>query len=243
VRDFNFAVPLVCRCFAPRQTLEITRRNCVAGLLWSSAVHLKWQEVAVALTIVAALLVGKHLPFVSTLPLARVTGILCFGYAIFLSLRMLKTDDAIRLGEWTELRPSLMEKVGALALSGFALVLIYAMLFLDSAHTASEQMAFYVTLAVLFGAGAIGVALKSFFVRVRWNHQHIEHQTSFGKRTTIPWTEVSGVKTEWHGITIHTVDGGKVRFSAYQAGAAQLTRRAEQTAVRNAKAAANREAS
>lgn len=205
--------------------------------------HLKWQEVAVALAVVLALLAGKQIPVVSSLPLARVTGILCFGYAIFLSLRMLKASDAVREGEWTELRPSLMEKFGALALSGFALVLIYAMLFLDSGHTASEQTAFYMTLAFLFGAGALGIALKSFFVRVRWNHQHIEHHTSFGKRTTIPWTEVSHVKTEWHGITIHTADGGKVRFSAYQSGAAQLTLRAEQTAIRNAKAAQTREAS
>jgi hypothetical protein len=206
-------------------------------------VHLKWQEVAAALTLVLALLASKHLPFLSSLPLARVTGILCFGYAIFLSLRMLNADDAVRLGEWTELRPSLMEKVSALVLSGFALVLIYAMVFVDRGHTAGEQMAFYMTLAALFGAGALGVALKSFLVRVRWNHQHIEHHDSFGKRTTIPWTKVSGVRTEWHGITIHTADGGKVRFSAYQAGAAQLAKRAEQTAVRNAKAAANRQVS
>jgi len=205
--------------------------------------HLKWQEVAVAIGVVVTLLAGKHLPYVSSLPLARVTGILCFGYAIFLSLRLLQADEATRVGDWSELRPSIIEKFGALVLAAFSAVIIYAMLFLDGGHSASEQLAFYATLAVLFGGGALVILISSFLTRVRWNHQHIEHQDSFGKRTTIPWTEVRGVRTEWHGITIHTRSGGKVRFSAYQAGAAQLARRAEQTAQRNARADEDRQAS
>jgi hypothetical protein len=197
-------------------------------------VSLKWQEVAVALTVVVILLAAKHLPVVSQLPLARVIGILCFGYAIFLSLRLLKSDGAVRTGEWSELRPSLMEKFGALVFGTFSALIVYAMLFVDRGHTASEQMAFYLTLAVLFGAGAVGIAFSSLLVRIRWNHQHIEHRSSFGKRTTIPWSQVKGVTTGWHGITIHTADGGKVRFSSYLAGADQLQRVAEHTARRNA---------
>jgi len=195
---------------------------------------LKWQEVAIALSVVIVLLAAKHVPVVSQLPLARVIGILCFGYAIFLSLRLLKADDAVRLGEWSELRPSLMEKFGALVLAAFSALIIYAMLFIDRDHTASEQMTFYCTLAVLFGAGAVGIAFSSLLVRIRWNHQHIEHRSSFGRRTTIPWSEVKGVTTQWHGITIHTADGGRVRFSPYLAGAHQLARVAEHTARRNA---------
>ena len=195
---------------------------------------LKWQEVAVALSVVIALLVAKHIPFVSQLPLARVIGILCFGYATFLSLRLLKADDAVRADGWSELRPSLMEKFGALVLAAFSALIIYAMLFIDRGHTASEQMAFYCTLAVLFGAGAVGIAFSSLLVRIRWNHNHIEHRSSFGKRTTIPWSQVKGVTSGWHGITIHTADGGKVRFSSYLSGAEQLARVAEHTARRNA---------
>jgi hypothetical protein len=195
---------------------------------------LKWQEVAVALSVVTALLVAKHLPIVSQLPLARVIGILCFGYAIFLSLRLLKADDAVRADGWSVLRPSLMEKFGALVCGVFSGLIIYAMLFIDRGHTAAEQMAFYYTLAVLFGAGGLGIAFSSLLVRIRWNHNHIEHRSSFGKRTTIPWSQVKGVTSGWHGITIHTADGGKVRFSSYLSGADQLARVAEHTARRNA---------
>ena len=81
---------------------------------------IKWQEVAVALSVVFALVVAKYMPIVSQLPLARVAGIVCFSYAIFLALRLLQADDPVRLGEWTELRPSLMEKFGALALAVFS---------------------------------------------------------------------------------------------------------------------------
>jgi hypothetical protein len=195
---------------------------------------LKWQEVAVALSVVIALLIGKHIPLVSQLPLARVTGILCFSYAIFLSLRLLKVDDAVRSGEWSELRPSLMEKFGALILAAFSGLIIYAMLFMDRGHTVSEQYAFYMTLAVLFGGGALAIAFTSLLVRIRWNHLHIEHWSSLGKKTIIPWSDVAGVKTEWRGVTIITACGSRVRFSPYLAGAEQLARKAEHTARRNA---------
>lgn len=205
---------------------------------------IKWQEVAVALSLVFALVIGKHLPVVSQLPLARVTGIVCFSYAIFVSLRLLQADDAVRMGEWTELRPSLMEKFGALAMAVFSGLIVYAMLFIDRGHTASQQMMFYVTLAAIFGSGALVIAVTSIFTKVRWNHQHIEHRSSLGRRTTIAWHDVAGVTTEWRGVTIHTSQGSKVRFSPYQAGATQLARRAEHTARRNAAAAASaREAS
>jgi len=206
-------------------------------------VPIKWQEVAVVLSLVLGLVVGKYVPVVNQLPLARVTGIVCFAYAIFLSLRLLQVDDAVRLGEWTELRPSLMEKFGALAMAVFSALIVYTMLFIDRGHTASQQLMFYVTIAVIFGAGALAIAATSLLPRVRWNHLHIEHRSSLGRRTTIAWQDVAGVTTEWRGITIHTAQGAKVRFSPFQAGAIQLARRAEHTARRNAAAALSREAS
>ena len=51
-------------------------------------------EVASVLAIVVLLLVAKHLPVVSDLPLTQVTGIVCFAFAIFLSLRIFQFELA-----------------------------------------------------------------------------------------------------------------------------------------------------
>jgi hypothetical protein len=51
-------------------------------------------EVASVLAIVLLLLVAKHVPYVSDLPLTNITGIVCFAFAIFLSLRIFKAELA-----------------------------------------------------------------------------------------------------------------------------------------------------
>ncbi len=51
-------------------------------------------EVASVLALVAILLVAKRLPLVSALPLTQVTGIVCFAFAIFLSLRIFQSELA-----------------------------------------------------------------------------------------------------------------------------------------------------
>ncbi|MBK8083192.1 MAG: hypothetical protein IPK28_04750 [Devosia sp.] len=53
-------------------------------------------EVAVVLTLVTALLIAKHIPALAALPLAQMTGIVCFLFAIFLSLRIY-ADELRRL--------------------------------------------------------------------------------------------------------------------------------------------------
>ena len=52
------------------------------------------REVASVLALVALLLVAKHIPVVGDLPLTQVTGIVCFAFAIFLSLRIYQFELA-----------------------------------------------------------------------------------------------------------------------------------------------------
>lgn len=54
----------------------------------------RFHEVVSVLTLVVALIVAKHLPVVSALPLAQMTGIVCFLFAIFLSLRIYNAELA-----------------------------------------------------------------------------------------------------------------------------------------------------
>jgi hypothetical protein len=51
-------------------------------------------EVASVLTLVLILLAAKRLPVLDALPLTNVTGIVCFAFAIFLSLRLFQFELA-----------------------------------------------------------------------------------------------------------------------------------------------------
>lgn len=51
-------------------------------------------EVASVLAIVLLLLIAKHVPLLDTLPLTNITGIVCFTFAIFLSLRLFQFELA-----------------------------------------------------------------------------------------------------------------------------------------------------
>ena len=54
----------------------------------------RFAEVVSVLTLVVVLLIAKHIPFVSELPLAHITGVVCFAFAIFLSLRIYNAELA-----------------------------------------------------------------------------------------------------------------------------------------------------
>jgi uncharacterized membrane protein len=54
----------------------------------------RFHEVVSVLTLVVVLLIAKHIPVVSELPLAQMTGIVCFLFAIFLSLRIYNAELA-----------------------------------------------------------------------------------------------------------------------------------------------------
>ena len=51
-------------------------------------------EVASVLTLVMLLIIAKHVPVLSALPLTNITGIVCFAFAIFLSLRIFQFELA-----------------------------------------------------------------------------------------------------------------------------------------------------
>lgn len=52
----------------------------------------RFAEVVSVLTLVVAFLVAKHIPVINELPLAQMTGIVCFLFAIFLSLRIYNAE-------------------------------------------------------------------------------------------------------------------------------------------------------
>ena len=52
----------------------------------------RFAEVVSVLALVVVLLIAKHLPVVDQLPLAQMTGIVCFLFAIFLSLRIYQAE-------------------------------------------------------------------------------------------------------------------------------------------------------
>ena len=51
-------------------------------------------EVASVLGLVFLLLIAKHLPLLSAVPWTNITGIVCFAFAIFLSLRLFLSELA-----------------------------------------------------------------------------------------------------------------------------------------------------
>lgn len=60
----------------------------------SQTMPLRLSEVVAVLAIVLGLLVAKHVPATADLPLSNVTGIVCFSFAIYLSLRLFQLELA-----------------------------------------------------------------------------------------------------------------------------------------------------
>ena len=52
------------------------------------------REVAFALALILSLLAAKHIPFFDALPMAHITGVVCFAFAIYLSLRIYRAELA-----------------------------------------------------------------------------------------------------------------------------------------------------
>jgi len=51
-------------------------------------------EVGSVLALILMLIIAKHVPFANALPLSNITGIVCFAFAIFLSLRIFQVELA-----------------------------------------------------------------------------------------------------------------------------------------------------
>ena len=196
---------------------------------------LRWQEVAVPLFVIVSLIVLKYVPFTSGLPLARAAGVVAFGYAAFLALRLMQGEEAVRIDGWSELRPSMVEYFACYGAAALAVVLMFAIIFIGgSKHVEATQMVATFVASLLLGAGALGIGLGGLFTRVRWNNTLLEHKTAFGRETKLAWSDVRSVRPNWRGITIATHDAQKVTFSQFHSGASQLAIHATNRARRNA---------
>jgi len=202
-------------------------------------VPLRWQEVAVPLTIIGLLLLLKYVPFAAGLPLARAAGVVAFGYAAFLALRLLQSEEAVHVDGWSELRPAPVEYFACYGAAALAIVLMSAVIVIGgSKHVPATQMMATFLAALLLGGGAFGIGLGGLFTRVRWNHQLVEHRSALGRVTSLAWSDVRAVRPNWRGITIATHDSRRVTFSQFHAGAAQLARHASNRVRRNAETSA-----
>lgn len=200
---------------------------------------LRWQEAAVPLVIILALIGLKLVPAVAHLPLAQLAGIIAFGYAIFLALRLVQNESALEIDGWSELRSSPVEYFAVFGSALLSALLLGAVIVTGSMREIDGGQAMLAYgLAVALAFGALGVANLSLMVRTRWTHGTIEQMRAGGKRTAIAWRDVMGVKSHWRGVTIYTADRRTISFSPFQSGAAQLTAFAQRKARRNAMVAA-----
>lgn len=190
------------------------------------------------LVVIVVLLFLKHVPATASLPLARAAGVVAFGYAAFLALRLVQGEEAVSVDGWSELRPSMVEYFACYGAAALAVVLMSAVIFVGSTRIVEPtQMVAAFAAATLLGAGAFGIGMGGLFTRVRWNNTLLEHQTAFGKQTSLAWSDVRSVRPNWRGITIATHDARKVTFSQFHSGAAQLAKHAANRARRNAETA------
>jgi hypothetical protein len=201
-------------------------------------VPLRWQEVALPLVVIVLLIALKYVPFTADLPLSRAAGVVAFGYAAFLALRLVQSEEAVTADGWAELRPSIVEYFACYGAAALSLLLMSAVIFIGGTrHVDATQMAATFIASLLLGAGAACIGLGGLFTRVRWNNSLLEHRNAFGRETKVAWSDVRSVKPNWRGITIATHDAQKVTFSQFHSGSAQLARHATNRARRNAETA------
>lgn len=195
---------------------------------------LRWQEAALPLSLILFLIVLKYLPATAHLPLSRAAGIVAFGYAAFLALRLIQSESAVMLEPgWSALRPSAVEYFGCYGAGALAAVLMSAII-LNGSRTldVTELVAAFIA-AMLLATGAAAIAVTSVFARTRWSAQQLEHRSAFGRVTAVAWSEVVACEPIWRGVRILTSDRRSVVFSQFQSGAAELALLASNRARRN----------
>ena len=196
---------------------------------------LRWQEVAVPLMMVVVLIVLKYIPATSGLPLARAAGVVAFGYAAFLALRLLQSEEAISVDGWSELRPSMVEYFACYGAAALSVVLMSAVIVIGGTRIVDPTQLVATFLAsLLLGAGAFGIGLGGLFSQVRWNNTLLEHRSVWGRETRFAWSDVRAVRPNWRGVTISTHNNQRLTFSQFHSGAAQLAVHATNRARRNA---------
>ena len=197
---------------------------------------LRWQEVALPLFVITLLIVLKYLPMTAHLPLSRAAGVVAFGYAAFLALRLIQPEEGIMVeGGWSELRPSLVEYFACYGSAALAAVLLSAVIFMGSAADTTQLVATYLAV-LLLAAGSLGIGMAGLFTNTRWDNRQVTQRTARGNETTLDWADVRSVNPNWRGITI-TGTSGRITFSQFHGGASQLAKHAANRAQRNAETA------
>ena len=195
---------------------------------------LRWQEVAVPLVVIVVLCALKYVPLTADLPLARAAGVVAFGYAAFLALRLVQNEEAISVDGWSELRPAMVEYFACYGAAALAVVLMSAVIVVGGTrHVEPTQMIATFLASLALGGGALAIGLTGLFTRIRWNNSILERRTALGRETRIAWSDVRSVRPNWRGITITTQDARHVTFSQFHSGAAQLAKHAANRARRN----------
>ncbi|WP_332688205.1 hypothetical protein, partial [Devosia sp.] len=127
---------------------------------------LRWQEVAVPLFVIVSLIVLKYVPFTEGLPLARAAGVVAFGYAAFLALRLVQSEEAVSVDGWSELRPSMVEYFACYGAAALAVVLMSAIIVIGGTkHVEATQMVATFIASLLLGSGAFAIGLGGLFTR------------------------------------------------------------------------------
>src|SRR5690349_5255185 len=138
------------------------------------------------LVVIVTLLLLKHIPATAGLPLARAAGVVAFGYAAFLALRLVQGEEAVQLDGWSELRPSLVEYFACYGAAALSVVLMSAVIVIGGTKAVDPtQMLAAFAASLLLGAGAVGIGLGGLFAKVRWNNATLEHRNAFGKQTIL----------------------------------------------------------
>jgi len=200
----------------------------------NAQVPLRWQEVALPLTLIVCLIILKYLPATAHLPLSRAAGIVAFGYAAFLALRLVQSESAAMVeAGWSALRPSAVEYFACYGAAALSAVLMAAIVMSGSRVLDVTELVAAFTASVLLALGAALIALTSVLARTRWNNKRVEHRSAFGRMTAIDWADVVGCEPNWRGVKITTPDRRSVVFSQFQSGAAELALLASNRARRN----------
>jgi hypothetical protein len=201
-------------------------------------VPLRWQEVAVPLFVIVALIVLKYVPATAHLPLSRAAGVVAFGYAAFLALRLVQGEEAVSTDGWSELRPSMVEYFACYGAAALAVVLMSAVIVIGGTrHVDTTQLVATFIASLALGVGGFGIGVWGLFTKVRWNNTLLEYRSAFGRETRIAWSDVRSVRFNWRGIGITTQHNETVTFSQFHSGAAQLAIHATNRARRNSETA------
>jgi hypothetical protein len=197
---------------------------------------LRWQEVALPLVTITLLILLKYIPATSHLPLSRAAGVVAFGYAAFLALRLLQPEDAIVVeGGWAELRPSMVEYFACYGAAALAAVLLFAVIVMGNAVDPTQLVATYLAV-VLLGGGSLGIGMAGLFTKTSWDHRQVKHRSALGRETALDWSDVRSVRPNWRGVTI-VGSTGRITFSQFHGGASQLSKHASNRARRNTETA------